>query len=534
MTKNKKSSVKRVRDVVASTPYLNSVARRAYRALFRRNSKTSSSKKGTLDVKNYAIAEGLNMTSSRILEGHATISNVCVAERLERAVQACAEEICVISFPSERGNEINLGIREQDVAVFTKIMGQCLDIDLTWGGRLEGTLQDFSDEEFVKTLRKNRKLQALITWPRGLATRLKVSLFSPGLDKTDSRDNHNRFLRHVQSGHGDFLNKPGLIPIDDLLGGCPADAANSPVDVVFTWVNKDDPEWQKLYKSVKYEPESHEADAHSPDRFTNRDELRYALRSVRQYIPWVRRIYVFTNCAPPDWLETSSELRWVNHEEVIPREYLPTFNSHAIESFLHKIPDISESFIYFNDDFFINEDLPRSYFFSTSDMPNANLEDYGTVNGDVLQSDKDYLNAARNCVSLIKTAFQRAPTRLHKHSPYALKVSFLRELEEKYPNEFERTRRAKFRSSTDISIVSFLFHHFVYLAGCGTQKGYRTQLIKNSSSSYKRDLKEMQEGTGVRTFCINDGGNSHDDEGWSREIQRFLVERFPLPIEEER
>jgi hypothetical protein len=104
------------------------------------------------------------------------------------------------------------------------------------------------------------------------------------------------------------------------------------------------------------------------------------VRALRKNAPWVNRIYVFTNCARPDWLnDREDRLVWVQHEEIIPQELLPTFNSHVIESYLHHIPGLSEQFIYLNDDFFIMQPTAKSDFFTVNGLSLSRLENYGMV-----------------------------------------------------------------------------------------------------------------------------------------------------------
>ena len=66
----------------------------------------------------------------------------------------------------------------------------------------------------------------------------------------------------------------------------------------------------------------------------------------------------------PSWLNVANEkIVVVKHEDFIPKEYLPTFNSHTIELNLHRIKGLSEYFIYFNDDTFILDKLQEKDFF---------------------------------------------------------------------------------------------------------------------------------------------------------------------------
>lgn len=353
-------------------------------------------------------------------------------------------------------------------------------------------------------------------------------------------------MRHIHESLIPLMQQPGCYLASDMLGTEPTHQYMDPIDVIYTWVNHDDPDWQDVFKTAKdlqrkkttgidtpALPHQEDTDAESLARFTNRDELRYSMRSVAQYMPWVRKIFIFTNCARPDWLTTSDRIVWVQHDEVIPPDFLPTFNSHAIETSLHLIPDLAENFIYLNDDFFINQPIPRSFFFSPNGLSNANLEDYGTVNGTINPDHKDYMNAARNGVALLQTKFGKTPTRLHKHAPYALKKSVLAEIETHFPDSIRQTRAAQFRSMSDLSLVSFFYHHYAFCSGRGTQAGYRAKLIQNSSANLAHEMKLISQGGNARTFCLNDGADSHTDNDWNQIIFEFLQARFPIPIAEE-
>src|SRR5690606_29387339 len=85
-------------------------------------------------------------------------------------------------------------------------------------------------------------------------------------------------------------------------------------------------------------------------RYRSRDELRWAMRSVHLFAPWVRRLHLVTAGQAPEWLDTSHEqVALVDHRDIFPADALPTFNSHAIESRLQHVPDLAEHFLYLND-----------------------------------------------------------------------------------------------------------------------------------------------------------------------------------------
>ncbi len=141
------------------------------------------------------------------------------------------------------------------------------------------------------------------------------------------------------------------------------------IDVVYTWVNHQDKEWQKLYYQTLQElfiPKEVHQSVHDIARFQNRKELYYSVKSVRKYAPWARNIFIVTNCKLPGWARSDSGIIRVSHEEIfLDPSVLPTFNSHAIEANLHRIPGLAEKFLYLNDDVFLCRNVEKSDFFSS-------------------------------------------------------------------------------------------------------------------------------------------------------------------------
>ena len=131
------------------------------------------------------------------------------------------------------------------------------------------------------------------------------------------------------------------------------------IDFVVPWVDSNDPEWIKTYNH--YRPDKPISDN---ARFRNWDIFRYWFRAVERYAPWVNKVYLVTNGKFPDWINPDCEkLVLVKHSDYIPEKYLPTFNSKTIELNLGRLKDLSEHFVYFNDDIFINAPVTPEYFF---------------------------------------------------------------------------------------------------------------------------------------------------------------------------
>lgn len=128
-----------------------------------------------------------------------------------------------------------------------------------------------------------------------------------------------------------------------------------PIDVVYTWVNGSDPVFlESLQKRVPIVDLSAAA-----SRFSDKDELRYSLRSLEMYAPWVRHVYIVTNGQIPSWLDMDNpRMTLVSHEDIfLNKSDLPTFSSPAIESHIHRIPGISDKFLYFNDDVMLGAEI---------------------------------------------------------------------------------------------------------------------------------------------------------------------------------
>jgi len=135
------------------------------------------------------------------------------------------------------------------------------------------------------------------------------------------------------------------------------------IDFVITWVDMDDPKWKADF--TKYSGKTiNEKNSVSDARFRDHGFLKYWFRGVEKFAPWVRKIHFVTCGQKPDWLdENHPKVNLVNHEDFIPNQFLPTYNSVVIERYLHKIPTISEHFVYFNDDFFIINHVEKERFF---------------------------------------------------------------------------------------------------------------------------------------------------------------------------
>lgn len=152
--------------------------------------------------------------------------------------------------------------------------------------------------------------------------------------------------------------------------------ADDGIDVVVTWVDGSDPAWraQKEYHQALAQGRSEQeaqaaadavlAGAAKPaggavagaedERFRDWDLLRYWFRGIEKNAPWVRTVHFVTWGHVPAWLDVDHpKIHVVRHEDYLPAEWLPTFNSRTIMTNLHRIPGLSERFVLFNDDMYL-------------------------------------------------------------------------------------------------------------------------------------------------------------------------------------
>lgn len=134
------------------------------------------------------------------------------------------------------------------------------------------------------------------------------------------------------------------------------------IDFVITWVDDNDPKWLKEFESCAAKEKC--PITNDPCRFRDWGTLKYWFRGVEKFAPWVNKIFFVTYGHLPEWLDTTSpKLVVVKHEDFIPSEYLPTFNSNCIEFFFNKIEGLSGKFVYFNDDTFLIDYVSPERFF---------------------------------------------------------------------------------------------------------------------------------------------------------------------------
>lgn len=139
-----------------------------------------------------------------------------------------------------------------------------------------------------------------------------------------------------------------------------------PIDFVIPFVNNNDLVWRKNYVDfcIKNRLQEKIVDMLG-NRFGGIIFIYNQIKLVNKNMPWINKIYLLlSNKEQVNHELLPSNVVCVYHKEFIPCQFLPTFNSTTIEMFLWNIPNLSERFIYANDDMLPTDKLePKDFFY---------------------------------------------------------------------------------------------------------------------------------------------------------------------------
>ena len=300
-----------------------------------------------------------------------------------------------------------------------------------------------------------------------------------------------------------------------------------PVDLVYTWVDGNDEQWRRSKAdALAATNDGIVATAANDARFISSDELKYSLRSVEAFLPWVNHIYLVTSGQSPVWLKKDHPRITVVHHEDIFRDCsnLPTFNSHAIESQLHRIPGLSEHFIYVNDDVFFGRPLRPEFFFTSSGMARFQLS--------MRHHQEDAANglpvniAASNNNKVLQRRFGMQSSLKFKHVAHPQRKSVLEQIERENPEAVAMTASARFRSNEDLSIPSALAHYYGLALGRSVPGTGSYKYIDLGLSDAQLELAKLLMGKRPQTFCLNQVHNRQDVQ--TNVLASFLERAFPF------
>lgn len=254
-----------------------------------------------------------------------------------------------------------------------------------------------------------------------------------------------------------------------------------PIDIVYLWVDGNDPEIIKKrnYWKEKYGKQIN-TQAIDPCRFVDNNELKYSLRSLEKYAPWINNIFIVTDNQIPKWLNTNHEkINIIDHSEIMPKDALPTFNSCAIETCICNIKGLSEYFLYANDDTFFYKYTSPTFFFTNQGFPIFRVRQ--KISKKHLQ-ECIYFRSLKYSYKLIESHFNYKLYFEPHHNIDPYRKSDFFACNDIFKTEINKTIQNKFRTETDVQRVIYLS----YACAIGEGKLKLVSKIDNDLPLYKK------------------------------------------------
>lgn len=323
------------------------------------------------------------------------------------------------------------------------------------------------------------------------------------------------------------------------------------VDIVYLWVNGHDPIWRKRRQLSLDKLSCSHIDNLAPysnveGRYRDNDELRYSLRALERFFPDHGHIFIVTDAQTPAWLKATDQVTVVDHRDLIPAAHLPTFDSGNIESYIHRIPGLSERYFYFNDDVFFGSPVNVEDWFwddgiyvTWSDEPFVSDEpmrgDATSLENACRQSNQWFLsNDSFTASSTVKQmsidVHYKHTFRTFAHSPRPMLKSILSELELVAPELFKGVRSTVFRAWDTPTIVSDFVMRWALATGRAVAKDHSHLYVSTGTRGSFAELDLLKSMIGkIDFFCINDTTDDAEfDDPRFENVRNAMELMFPL------
>lgn len=295
------------------------------------------------------------------------------------------------------------------------------------------------------------------------------------------------------------------------------------IDLVYMWVDGSDPKWLKKKQGFL------DKKINTVGRYQNNEELKYSLRSIEKHIPWVRKIFIITDNQTPSFLDTNhSKIQIINHSEIIPNEYLPSFNSSVIEHFIYNIPDLSEYFLFSNDDMFVNADLEPSFFFENG-IPIMRMLFDPLIKKKLFlkrlinKKINTYRLAIENAYNLFYDKFGVFYSIKEHHNIHALlKSDYKNTIDSVFGKDLQQMYTNRFRHKSDVHRI--LVNYYGIYNKRGILKNadrYESCRIRVHKVNYQKYIDKYN----PKLFCLNDSEHATDDD--RKHVEPFLKKLYP-------
>lgn len=323
------------------------------------------------------------------------------------------------------------------------------------------------------------------------------------------------------------------------------------IDVVITWVDNNDPKWQKDFN--KYSPTVVDFLRHE-----DIGTLKYIFRGIEMFMPWVRKIHFVTYGHLPKWLDVNNhKLNIVNHSDIFDAEHLPTFNSTAIEMAFVNIPDLAEKFVYFNDDMILIKSINPERFFKNG-LPCDFIALYGITYDDIFSHSllemtqiiqkeipidlrfkpenlSKFFSRKYPIIKNLKNAlylFANLPLNFSLyHHPQAYLKSNMIAIHERYSPQVEHTLQQRFRSDRDFTDYAYRYYGLAKGKFTPFYPQDTTEIKVTGMSEFKKALAQLKNSSKTNFICFaeDDGFKKEDYPEFKSLLSSYLESTIATP-----
>ena len=301
---------------------------------------------------------------------------------------------------------------------------------------------------------------------------------------------------------------------------------NGKIDIIIPWLNPND-DWYKEYK--KYSPHEH------PGRIRDMNIFKYLLRSISENCKWVNRVFIvlYDESQKPSWLKETPRLKVIYHKQFIPAKFLPNFNSVLTDMHFSFIEELSDNFIFMNDDMFFMKKVPETMYFDNNlpvhheSLHKGMYKPYNKAQWRKIENNiYKFVSSVVGCDVLYTTY----------HLPIPFNKTIQKFMWYKYGNTFNKMF-ANSKTRSDNNVCNWIFY--------GIEEAFNKYVNRPIYKTYPSICFDLTDGmtdakirsliAGKYIVCFNDGDFLNKDfEKVKHIVQHILEERFPKKCEFEK
>lgn len=311
---------------------------------------------------------------------------------------------------------------------------------------------------------------------------------------------------------------------------------NFPIDAVIPWVDGEDPVLKAKRKQYTFGSAEIERrdDIAAPTRYASLGEIYWCLRSIQRNASFIRKIFIVTDGQDPEISKHIPDFRMpveiVDHKEIFRgyEQYLPVFNSNAIEAVVWRIPGLSENSIYFNDDLMVVRPTEVSDWFDKDGTPVLYGKMYSTLEAKIARrinwifkgrkvvKYRDGMLLAAMLPGIEASSFIRM-----QHTPRTLKKSLLKDYYDAHPEAIIRNISHRFRDISQFNgmALNYLLQLRRYKSRPIPTDRLLVTMGPSGDHRFMRRFKKLTTSPEVKFLCVN----SMDE---MTEPQREMIESW--------